>query len=126
MAIRSAIDVYGENVREVVEFHSPQFGTFYVVCIGAMMVGSIGLELRTGQEVKRGDPFGWFAFGGSTLCMVLPPGACAFDEDLLENSGRALETLVRVGMRLGKATGAVTGTGNAAKGEGGEGSAAAP
>ncbi|KAE8223447.1 hypothetical protein CF319_g3520 [Tilletia indica] len=105
MAIRSSIDVYGENVREVVEFHSPQFGTFFMVCIGAMMVGSIGLEVKTGDRVQRGDPFGWFAFGGSTLCMVLPPGACAFDEDLLDNSGRALETLVRVGMRLGKATG---------------------
>ncbi|KAK0553436.1 phosphatidylserine decarboxylase [Tilletia horrida] len=107
MAIRSAIDVYGENVREVVEFHSEQFGTFYVVCIGAMMVGSIGMEIKTGQQVKRGDPFGWFAFGGSTLCMVLPPGVCQFDEDLIENSNRALETLVRVGMRLGVATGAV-------------------
>jgi len=105
MAIRSAIDVYGENVREVVEFHSPQLGTFVCVLVGAMLVGSIGLEIKTGQHVKRGDPFGWFAFGGSTICMVLPPGACEFDQDLLDNSDQALETLVRVGMRLGRATG---------------------
>ncbi|CAD6885609.1 unnamed protein product [Tilletia controversa] len=120
MAIRSSIDVYGENVREVVEFHSPQFGTFFMVCIGAMMVGSIGLEIKTGDVVKRGDPFGWFAFGGSTLCMVLPPGSCAFDQDLLENSKRALETLVRVGMRLGRATGSAAAAGLQTEGGGTE------
>ena len=70
MAIRSTIDVYGENVREVVQFHSPQFGTFYAVCIGAMMVGSIVLTVKTGDQVKRGDEFGYFKFGGSTIVIV--------------------------------------------------------
>jgi phosphatidylserine decarboxylase len=70
MAIRSAIDVYGENIRAVVEFKSQEFGTFYCVCIGAMMVGSIHLSVRKGDTVKRGDEMGYYAFGGSTnVCM---------------------------------------------------------
>lgn len=70
MAIRSAIDVYGENVRAVVQFQSKEFGIFYCVCIGAMMVGSINLVVKKGDQVKRGDEFGYYAFGGSTnVCM---------------------------------------------------------
>ena len=40
-AIRTALDVYGENARKIVPIHSPQFGQVMAVCIGAMMVGSI-------------------------------------------------------------------------------------
>ena len=70
MAVRSAIDVYGENVRAVVQFKSDVFGVFYCVCIGAMMVGSINLVVKVGDHVKRGDEFGYYAFGGSTnVCM---------------------------------------------------------
>ncbi len=67
MAIRSAIDVYGTNARAVVEFHSPQFGRFFAVCIGAMMVGSWEFTVKVGDFVKRGDEFGFFKFGGSTI-----------------------------------------------------------
>ena len=33
------------------------------VCIGAMMVGSIKTTLSEGDFVKRGQEFGYFAFG---------------------------------------------------------------
>jgi phosphatidylserine decarboxylase len=70
MAIRSGIDVYGENVRAIVEFKSEVVGVFYCVCIGAMMVGSINLTVKEGDAVKKGDEFGYYAFGGSTnICM---------------------------------------------------------
>ncbi|KIS69468.1 uncharacterized protein UMAG_02799 [Mycosarcoma maydis] len=104
MAIRSAIDVYGENIRVVVPFHSAQFGTFYAVCIGAMMVGSTVLTVNEGQHVRRGDEFGYFKFGGSTIVLVFERGRVAWDRDLVDNSRAAIETLVRVGMGIGRAT----------------------
>ncbi|PWZ02399.1 hypothetical protein BCV70DRAFT_156823 [Testicularia cyperi] len=103
MAIRSAIDVYGENVRVVVPFHSQPFGTFYAVCIGAMMVGSTVLTVKEGQRVKRGQEFGYFKFGGSTIVLVFQRGRMQFDDDILNNSRAAIETLVRVGMGIGRA-----------------------
>lgn len=103
MAIRSAIDVYGENIRVVVPFHSDHFGTFYAVCIGAMMVGSTVLTVKEGQRVARGDEFGYFKFGGSTIVLVFEKGRLAWDQDLLDNSRAAIETLVRVGMGIGRA-----------------------
>ena len=41
------------------------------VCIGAMMVGSIKTTLSEGDSVKRGQEFGYFAFGMSTVTILL-------------------------------------------------------
>lgn len=81
---------------------SPQFGRVFAVCIGAMMVGSIKTTVLEGQEVKRGDEFGYFAFGGSTIVVLFGPRLVEWDEDLLINGKASLETLVRVGMGIGK------------------------
>jgi len=101
-AIRTALDVYGENARKIVPIDSPQFGRVFAVCVGAMMVGSIMTTVNEGQEVKRGDEFGYFAFGGSTIVVLFEPGVVEWDEDLLINGRASLETLVRVGMGIGK------------------------
>ncbi|KAI0635493.1 phosphatidylserine decarboxylase-domain-containing protein [Trametes polyzona] len=101
-AIRTALDVYGENVRKIVPIDSPQFGRVMCVCIGAMMVGSIHTTVEEGQQVKRGEEFGYFAFGGSTIVVLFEKGVVEWDEDLLINSRACLETLVRVGMGIGR------------------------
>jgi phosphatidylserine decarboxylase len=67
-----------------------------------MMVGSIQTTVEEGQEVKRGQEFGYFAFGGSTIVLLFERGVVEWDEDLLVNGRASLETLVRVGMGLGK------------------------
>ncbi|KAL1664147.1 phosphatidylserine decarboxylase-domain-containing protein [Schizophyllum commune] len=101
-AIRTSLDVYGENARMIVPIDSPQFGRVMAVCVGAMMVGTIKITVDEGQEIKRGDEFGYFAFGGSTIVLLIEKGAVQWDEDLLINGRSALETLVRVGMGIGK------------------------
>ena len=54
-AIRTSLDVYGENVRKIVPIDNPQFGRVMAVCIGAMMVGSIETTVEEGESVsKRG------------------------------------------------------------------------
>ncbi|KAJ3850458.1 phosphatidylserine decarboxylase-domain-containing protein [Lentinula lateritia] len=100
-AIRTALDVYGENARKIVPIDSPQFGRVMAVCVGAMMVGTIQTTVEEGQWVKRGEEFGYFAFGGSTIVLLFEPGVLGWDEDLVINGRAALETLVRVGMGLG-------------------------
>ncbi|KAF7793754.1 hypothetical protein EIP86_004873 [Pleurotus ostreatoroseus] len=101
-AIRTALDVYGENARKIVPIDSPQFGRVMAVCIGAMMVGSIKTTVKEGDSVKRGQEFGYFAFGGSTIVILFEKGAVEWDEDLHINSEARLETLVRVGMGIGR------------------------
>ncbi|TFK65094.1 hypothetical protein BDN72DRAFT_846017, partial [Pluteus cervinus] len=62
-AIRTALGVYGENVRTIAPIDSPQFGRVVAVCVGTKMVKSIQTILEEGQEVERGQEFGYFAFG---------------------------------------------------------------
>jgi phosphatidylserine decarboxylase len=95
MAIRSALDVYGENIRVVVPIDSVAHGRVMYICIGAMMVGSTVITRKAGQKVKRAEELGYFKFGGSTILLLFEPGAMKFDDDLIENSKGALETLVR-------------------------------
>lgn len=100
---------------------SPQFGRVMAVCIGAMMVGSIKTTVNEGDTVKRGQEFGYFAFGmlfvllssarfllkdhdvgGSTIVLLFEKNTVEWDEDLLINGRACLETLVRVGMGIGR------------------------
>ena len=94
MAIRSALDVYGENIRVVVPIDSVCHGRVMVICVGAMMVGSTVITRKKGDHVKRAEELGYFKFGGSTLLLLFEPGMMRFDEDLVANSSGALETLV--------------------------------
>lgn len=96
MAIRSALDVYGENVRVVVPIDSEVHGRVMVICVGAMMVGSTVITRKSGENVKRAEELGYFKFGGSTILLLFEPGKMRFDSDLTENSNGALETLVRM------------------------------
>jgi phosphatidylserine decarboxylase len=95
MAIRSALDVYGENIRVVVPIDSVAHGRVMYICIGAMMVGSTVITRKGGEKVKRAEELGYFKFGGSTILLLFEPGSMKFDDDLIENSKGALETLVR-------------------------------
>ncbi|KAK9485164.1 phosphatidylserine decarboxylase-domain-containing protein [Lipomyces starkeyi] len=101
MAIRSDLDVFGENVRVLVPIDSDEFGRVMIVCIGAMMVGSTVITAEEGQRVSRTEELGYFQFGGSTLLLFFQPGKLYFDSDLVSNSKDSLETLIRVGMSIG-------------------------
>ncbi|KAI3391382.1 hypothetical protein diail_7468 [Diaporthe ilicicola] len=101
MAIRSALDVYGENVRVIVPIDSEKHGRVMVICVGAMMVGSTVITRQEGEHVKRAEELGYFKFGGSTIVLLFEEGKMVFDGDLVDNSNGALETLIRVGMSVG-------------------------
>lgn len=103
MAIRSSLDVYGENVRVIVPIISDKFGVVTVCCIGAMMVGSTVITAQAGERIARTDELGYFKFGGSTLVIIFEPKRIVFDEDIKKNTASQLETLVRVGMSIGHA-----------------------
>jgi len=99
MAIRSALDVYGENVRVVVPIDSEVHGRVMCICVGAMMVGSTVITRREGEKVKKAEELGYFKFGGSTIVLLFEEGKMLFDDDLVENSKGALETLVGANVR---------------------------
>lgn len=94
-------NVFTENKRVVSIISTTDFGKVAFIAIGATMVGSITFLKKEGDSVKKGDEFGYFSFGGSTVICIFEKDAIQVDNDLLENSRRSLETLVFVGMSLG-------------------------
>lgn len=94
-------NVFTENKRVVSIISTREFGKVAFVAIGATMVGSITFTKKKGDYVRKGDEFGYFSFGGSTVICVFEKDSIEIDVDLLANSARSLETLVAVGMTLG-------------------------
>ena len=46
---------------------------------------------------------GYFAYGGSTVILLLEPGRVRMDEDILTYSAQGVESKVRTGERIGEA-----------------------
>lgn len=124
IAVRKNVDVYTENKRCICPIETKEFGTVLLIAIAATMVGSIGFNCscpaeslavgslccedgrcQVGTSVKKFGDCGWFQFGGSTTLLLFQPGTIEFDADLVRNSANQLETLVKVGASLGRATG---------------------
>ena len=93
-------DVYADNERQILKCRAA-FGDFWMVDVGAFGVGTI-VQTFSGAAHVKGEEKGYFKFGGSTVILVLPAGAVAFDEDLVRNSADGLETQVRCLERIAK------------------------
>lgn len=89
------------------------------LALTSVVVGSILTSVEEGQVVERGDELGYFAFGGSTIVCLFEKGAVQWDEDLLGNGRAAIETLVRMGMGIGRSKRGNGGNGNGANGANG-------
>ena len=100
IAFAKAPDLFVENTRVITLLDSPVFGRFAYLEIGAFGVGSI-INTATLQNHNKMDEKGMFKFGGSTVILVMETDKVNFDRDLIANSARSLETLVRCGEKIG-------------------------
>jgi phosphatidylserine decarboxylase len=107
-AVNEDLNVFTLNKRSVCLLHADlgpgkEATPVAFVAIGAMLVGSIGWSKKPGEMVIKGEELGWFQYGGSTTIVVVPRAAGVFfDDDLLATSEKMMETLVRVGMEIGR------------------------
>ena len=99
-ALEQGLPVYCLNKRTICELKNNDIGSVMMMEIGAMFVGSIVQTYRAGTQVQRGDEKGYFKFGGSTCILFFEKNKIKFDSDLVENSARGLETLVKMGDHL--------------------------
>ncbi|MBE6639449.1 MAG: phosphatidylserine decarboxylase [Ruminococcaceae bacterium] len=94
--------VFCRNAREITVLETKNFGKVLQIEVGAMMVGRIVNHNIT--EYKRGDEKGYFAFGGSTVILVIKKNAVDLDPCFLENTRQGLETRVFCGETIGQAS----------------------
>jgi phosphatidylserine decarboxylase len=102
-SLRRLIPFFSENFRMVTTIESERFGLVAMIEVGALTVGAIVQRCAPGVRVEKGARKGWFDLGGSTIAMLFEPGVITLDADLLDGTSREIETLVRMGERIGTA-----------------------
>ena len=102
VALAKYPDLYCENTRQITTLESDVFGTFRYLEVGAFGVGSIIQHSAPGEHAKQ-DEKGCFKFGGSTVILVFDNARIRWSADLLENSSKGYETIVRCGETIGSA-----------------------
>ncbi len=102
LAIKRYFRHLGENKRELTVIHSPIFGEFLFLEIGALNVGTIHQTFQPGKEYCKGDEKGFFSFGGSSIVILFRKNQIIFDSDLIRNSKEKIETLCLMGQSIGK------------------------
>jgi len=94
--------VFCSNKREWVQLSTEDKGDVLICPVGATMVGSIIETFEPESMVERGDEMGYFAFGGSSLVVLIEKGKLKIDDDLLENTLNNKETAVKFGEKIGE------------------------
>lgn len=98
---RNFTKVFCENKREYCTLKTADKGAIIIAPVGATMVGSILETYTPNQEINKGDEMGYFAFGGSTIVMLVPKNNLTIDADILENTKNNMETFVQMGEKIG-------------------------
>jgi phosphatidylserine decarboxylase precursor len=76
-------DTYQFNQeRGLIVIDSPEVGLVAVLPIGMSFVSSVNLTARVGDELRKGDEFGYFLFGGSDIVTVFQDRNIVFDAEV--------------------------------------------
>lgn len=94
--------VFCENKREFCTLTSEEKGEIIIAPVGATMVGTIIETYKANSDVKKGDEMGYFAFGGSTIVLLVDKDKLKIDADILENTKNKIETFVKMGEKIGE------------------------
>ena len=93
--------VFCENKREYCILKTEDKGDILLAPVGATMVGSILETYTANSPVNKGDEMGYFAFGGSTIVVLVDKDKIQIDSDILENTKNKIETFVKMGEQIG-------------------------
>ena len=70
--------------------------------IGATMVGSIFQTYKNNSKVNKGAEKGYFAFGGSSVLLLIDSNKIKISQDILENTKNGYETIIKMGEQIGE------------------------
>ena len=94
------VNIYKENSREYTLMKTDHFGVVTQIEVGALMVGKI-TNYHQAARIQKGQEKGKFEFGGSTIVLLIQPDKVKFDQDILSNTKMNIETLVKMGEKIG-------------------------
>ena len=93
--------IFRENVREYTVLNTEKFGTVVQIEVGALMVGRICNNEKSGCIAVKGQEKGRFEFGGSTVVVLTEKDKVKLDDEFFVNTENELETNVKYGEKIG-------------------------
>ncbi|MEM8727112.1 MAG: archaetidylserine decarboxylase [Chlamydiota bacterium] len=103
LALKKHIAILSENKRMVTSLETGSFGRALYIEVGATYVGSIRQTFHPNKPHEKGEEKGYFEFGGSCTILFFQPNTIRFDQDLIDNSAKYIETYAKMGTSLGTA-----------------------
>lgn len=94
--------VFCENKREYCTLSTKEKGEIIIAPVGATMVGGIIETYAPNTTIKKGEEMGYFAFGGSTVVLLINKSKVKIDPDIMENTKNKIETYVKMGETIGQ------------------------
>lgn len=101
--IAAGLKVYRRNTRRCTLLHTERFGDVMQIEVGALLVGKILNHCETPCRVEKLQEKGYFAYGGSTVILLMQKDAVQIDEDILRYSAQGIETKLTLGEKIGTA-----------------------
>jgi len=90
-----------ENKREYNLFETQDEKNIGAVIVGAIDVAQINHDDELNQEMKRGDKWGSFGYGGSTIVLLFPKNTFKVKEGIVKRSEEGKEFAIQIGQPLG-------------------------
>ena len=101
IALAETNAVMAKNYRELTVLHTENFGPVVHIEVGALFVGKVVQRQYGPYTFKRGEEKGLFEFGGSTVIQLFKKDAIKPDDDIIAQSVKGIETLVKIGEKVG-------------------------
>lgn len=102
IALKRNWDIFWQNQREYCIQKSAEFGDVLICDVGATLTGTIIQTYEANAFCEKGSEKGHFAFGGSTLIVLLEKGKIHWSKDILQNSLSGKETYIQMGEKVGE------------------------
>src|SRR5690606_838343 len=101
LALAETRALIAKNYRELTVLHTENFGDVLHLEVGALLVGKIVQRNYDAGSFRRGEEKGYFEYGGSTVVQIFKKGTIKPDADIIEHSEQRIETLVKIGEKVG-------------------------
>ncbi|MBN1950861.1 MAG: phosphatidylserine decarboxylase [Bacteroidales bacterium] len=101
IALSVTKSLLAKNYRELTLLRTDNFGDVLQLEVGALLVGKVIQHHRQSYSFKRGEEKGYFEFGGSTIIQLFKKGSVKPDSDIAEYSLKNIESLVKLGEKVG-------------------------
>ncbi len=100
-ALRKNLKIFLQNQRAFCTLSSEEFGDVLYADVGATLTGSIINTFTPGTVCAKGSEKGHFAFGGSTVVLLVEKGKIRWSDDLLKHTHEGMETYLKMGETIG-------------------------